>query len=132
VNPIKKAPVTSLSSIEAVVGFVLTFLATHHILGSVNVSSTTQTIAPFVALALPALFGAAKWALVSPVSKVESILARDGVLSDADIARINAAIADQAGHLLADAETVAHPTDVPDSANAGAPTAAPAAVPPTA
>jgi hypothetical protein len=121
VNPIKKAPVTSLSSIEAVVGFVLTFLATHHIIGSINVSSTTQTIAPFVALALPAVFGAAKWALVSPVSKVEAILVRDGVLSDADVARINASVAEHVGVLLADAETVAHPTDVPDSAAAGAP-----------
>jgi hypothetical protein len=85
---IKDAPVTTLTTIESVVGFVLTFLVTHHIVGNIDVSTMTQTIAPFIALAIPAIFGSAKWRLVSPAEKVKDLAERDGVISDADIARI--------------------------------------------
>jgi hypothetical protein len=123
---IKRAPVTTLSTAEAVVGFTLTFLATHHLIGSIDVSATTATIAPFVALALPAMFGAAKWALVSPYRKVRDALERDGALTDADVARFEAIVAHYTGSTLApeDDALIEHPTDdIPDSATAGVPTA---------
>jgi hypothetical protein len=90
IQAIKKAPVTTLSTAEAVTAAVLTFLVTHHVVGNVDVSATTQTIAPFVALALPAIFGAAKWALVSPYTKVKRWAEQDGLVSDADFARLEA------------------------------------------
>lgn len=46
-NLIKNSPVTSLTTAESVVAAVLTFLATHGVLGDIDVSTTTQTIAPF-------------------------------------------------------------------------------------
>lgn len=97
---IKKAPVTALSTAEAVTAFVLTFLVAHHLIGNVDVSSTTQSIAPFVALALPAVFGAAKWALVSPYEKVKDIVERDGLISDADFARVEALFEEKFGALV--------------------------------
>ena len=87
---IKKAPVASLTTIESVVGSVLTFLVAHGVIGNIDVSTTTQTIAPFVALVVPAIFGYAKWQLVSPVEKVNKLVDRDGVVSDADMGRIGA------------------------------------------
>jgi hypothetical protein len=92
---IKKAPVASLTTIESVVGSVLTFLVAHGVIGSIDVSATTQTIAPFVALVVPAIFGFAKWQLVSPVDKVNKLVDRDGVVSDADIGRIGALLDDR-------------------------------------
>jgi len=53
---IKKAPVASLTTIESVIGSVLTFLVAHGVIGNIDVSATTQTIAPFVALVVPAIF----------------------------------------------------------------------------
>jgi hypothetical protein len=89
---IKEAPVTSLTTIESGVGFVLTFLVAHHVIGNIDVGATTQTVAPFVALVVPALFGSAKWRLVSPAHKVAELSERDGALADADYARIEAMI----------------------------------------
>ena len=97
---IKQAPVASLTTIESVIGFGLTFLVSHGMIGSIDVGATTQTVAPFVALLLPAIFGTAKWHLVSPVEKVDDIVARDGVISDADIGRIDAMLADRVVGLL--------------------------------
>ena len=87
---IRRAPVTTLSTAEALTAAVLTFLVTHNVIGDLDVSSTTQTIAPFVALALPAIFGTAKWALVSPYEKVKHLAEQEGVVSDADFARLEA------------------------------------------
>lgn len=98
---ITKAPVASLTTIESVVGSVLTFLVAHGVIGNIDVSATTQTIAPFVALMLPAIFGYAKWQLVSPVEKVNKLVDRDGVVSDADMGRIGALLDDKlAAHRL--------------------------------
>src|SRR3954453_7199155 len=94
---VKQAPVTSLTTIESVVGFVLTFLVAHHVIGNIDVGSTTQTIAPFIALAVPAIFGSAKWRLVSPTEKVKDLADRDGTMSDADYARIEAMIDERLG-----------------------------------
>ena len=66
---IEKAPITTLSAAESLTAFVLTFLTAHHVLGDVDISTTTQTVAPFVALVLPALFGVAKWRLVTPAGR---------------------------------------------------------------
>jgi hypothetical protein len=123
---VKRAPVTALSTAEAVVGFTLTFLTTHHVIGKIDVSTTTATLAPFVALALPAIFGAAKWALVSPYRKVRDVLERDGALTDADVARFEAIVAQYTGSPLAaeDEALIEHPTeDLPESASAGVPIA---------
>lgn len=92
---IKKAPVASLTTIESVIGSVLTFLVAHGVIGNIDVSATTQTIAPFVALLVPAIFGYAKWHLVSPVEKADKPVERDGVVSDADIGRIGALLDDR-------------------------------------
>jgi hypothetical protein len=89
---IKEAPVTSLTTIESAVGFVLTFLVAHHVIGNIDVGATTQTVAPFIALVIPALFGSAKWRLVSPAHKVAELTDRDGAMADADYARIEAMI----------------------------------------
>jgi hypothetical protein len=85
---IKEAPVATLSTVESVVGFVLTLLVTHHVIGNIDVSKMTQTIAPFIALAIPAIFGSAKWHLVSPVEKIKDVTGEAGTISDADFARI--------------------------------------------
>lgn len=85
---IRNAPVTTLTTVESVVGFVLTFLVTHHVIGNVDVSAMTQTIAPFIALLIPAIFGSAKWRLVSPVEKLKDAPEREPAISDADFARI--------------------------------------------
>ena len=94
---VKEAPVTTLTTIESVVGFVLTFLVAHHIVGNIDVGATTQTVAPVVALLVPAIFGSAKWRLVSPTAKVQDTTARDGAMSDADYARIEAMIDERLG-----------------------------------
>ncbi len=99
---IKKAPVTSLTTVEALTGFTLTFLVTHHVIGTVEVGTTTQTIAPFVSLALPAIFGALKWPLVIPVEKVKRITEADGLVSDADLGRVESVIASQFDRYLGD------------------------------
>jgi hypothetical protein len=91
VQAVKNSPVTTLTTAESIVAFVLTLLVAHHVIGNIDIGTTTQTIAPFVALVIPAIFGAAKWHLVSPVAKVaEQLAVRDGALSDADYARIEA------------------------------------------
>lgn len=89
---IKNAPVTTITTVESVVGFVLTFLVAHGIIGNIDVAATTQTVAPFVALAVPALFGAVKWRLVTPWEKAKDVTDRDGLMSDADYARIEAMV----------------------------------------
>jgi hypothetical protein len=89
---VREAPVTTLTTIESVVGFVLTFLVTHHVIGNIDIGSTTQTLAPVVALVLPAIFGSAKWRLVSPAAKVQDAADHAGAMSDADYARIEAMI----------------------------------------
>lgn len=94
---IKNSPVTSLTSAESLLGAVLAFLATHHVIGDTDVSATTQTVAPFVALLLPAVFGAAKWSLVTPFAKVKDMAERDGLVSDADFARLGALLDDKLG-----------------------------------
>src|SRR5690242_18026154 len=92
---IKKAPVASLTTVESLIGSLLTFLVAHGVIGNIDVSATTQTIAPFVALVVPAIFGYAKWQLVSPVEKVDKLVDRDGVVSDADMGRIGALLDDR-------------------------------------
>jgi hypothetical protein len=120
VQAVKNSPVTTLTTVEAIVGFVLTFLVAHHVIGNIDVGTTTQTVAPFVALVIPAIFGAAKWHLVSPVAKVaEQLDARDGALSDADYARIEALL----GQLVGDGGDGAAGDDT--DADAAVPVAAP-------
>ncbi|HEU5265441.1 MAG TPA: hypothetical protein VFU35_02030 [Jatrophihabitans sp.] len=121
---IKRAPVTTLTTAEALTGAILTFLVTHNIIGNLDVSTTTQTIAPFVALALPAAFGAAKWALVSPYEKVKHWAEQDGLVADADFARFEALLdakltefnqeADVAAEQLTDRDDEADDTDLPE------------------
>jgi hypothetical protein len=89
---VKEAPVATLTTIESVVGFALTFLVAHHVIGNIDIGTTTQTVAPFIALIVPAIFGSAKWRLVSPTEKVQDIADRDGSMSDADHARIETMI----------------------------------------
>ena len=103
-NLVKKAPVTSLSSIESLTAFTLTFLVAHHIIGTVDVSATTQTIAPFIALALPAVFGAAKWALVTPYDKAKRWAENEGIFTDADFGRVEQLVESQFEQYLAKAE----------------------------
>jgi hypothetical protein len=98
---IKDAPVTSLTTVESVVGFVLTFLVAHHMIGDIDVTATTQTVAPFIALAVPALFGAVKWRLVTPWEKAKDVAERDGAMSDADYARIEAMVQERLEAALA-------------------------------
>jgi hypothetical protein len=97
---IKEAPVATLTTVESVVGFVLTFLVAHNVIGNIDVSATTQTVAPFIALVVPAIFGSAKWRLVSPTEKIKDLAERDGVISDADFARIDVMIEDRLGAAL--------------------------------
>jgi len=85
---VKDAPVTTLTTVESVVGFVLTFLVTHHVIANIDVSRMTQTIAPFIALAIPAIFGSAKWHLVSPADKVKDAADEAAGMSDADFSRV--------------------------------------------
>jgi hypothetical protein len=92
---IKDAPVTTITTVESVVGFVLTFLVAHGIIGNIDVAATTQTVAPFIALAVPALFGAVKWRLVTPWEKAKDVTDGDGLMSDADYARIDAMVKDR-------------------------------------
>ena len=107
IQAIKQAPVTSLSTAEALTAGVLTFLVTHQIIGNVDVSTTTQTIAPFIALALPAIFGAAKWALVSPYTKVKHLAEKDGLVSDADFARLEALLDTKLAEVSSEADDAA-------------------------
>lgn len=99
---VKQAPVTTLTTVESIVGFVLTFLVAHHIIGNIDIGATTQTVAPFIALAVPAIFGSAKWRLVSPAAKVQDVTERDGAMSDADYARIEAMIDERLGAVTAE------------------------------
>lgn len=110
-NLVKQAPVTTLSAAESAVGFTLTELVTHHVIGTVNVSSLTQSLAPFVALLLPAVFGAAKWALVSPYDKVKAVLERDGVMSDADFGRLETIVESKLVELFGVEPAAAAPTE---------------------
>lgn len=105
-NLIKNAPVTALSTAESVTAFALTVLVTHHVIGNVDIGATAQTIAPFIALAIPAVFGAAKWALVSPYAKVKGLAEQQGVVTDADFARMEALVEDKLGGLISDPEPV--------------------------
>jgi hypothetical protein len=109
---VKEAPVTALTTIESVVGFVLTFLVAHHIIGNIDIGATTQTVAPFIALIVPALFGSAKWRLVSPAHKLADLTERDGAMSDADYARIEAMIDERLSTVRA--EEPAQPADAVD------------------
>jgi hypothetical protein len=116
---IKRAPVTTLTTAEALTGAVLTFLVTHHVIGNLDVSTTTQTLAPFVALVLPALFGAAKWALVSPYQKVKHWAEQDGLVADADFARFEALLDAKLAEInqeadVATAQLTDHDTDGDD------------------
>lgn len=107
-NPVKNAPVTVLTAAEATSATVLTFLVAHGVISS----SVASTYGPFAALVLVAGFGAAKWGLVSPYAKVRDALEQAGLLSDADLARIEAAVESAIGLPALEA----------DSAGAGAPT----------
>ena len=125
IDLVRRAPVTTLSTAEALTAALLTFLVTHNVIGNVDVSTTTQTIAPFVALALPAIFGAAKWALVSPYEKVKHWAEQEGVVSDADFARLEA-LMDAKFQELSDEATVAGeelsaPSDPSDPTDPNAP-----------
>jgi hypothetical protein len=125
IQAIKQAPVTTLSTAEALTAAVLTFLVTHQIIGNVDVSATTQTIAPFIALALPAVFGAAKWALVSPYSKVKHLAEKDGLVSDADFARLEALLDTKLTEVNSEADAaVTELTDARHAADAADDTAA--------
>lgn len=93
-NLIKAAPVTTVTTAESLVAAVLTFLVSHGVIGTSHLGMLTQIIAPIVALVLPALFGAVKWRLVSPVQKVEHILDSSGLLNDADLARLEGILGD--------------------------------------
>ncbi len=108
IQTVKQAPVTTLTTAESLTAAVLTFLVTHHVIGSVDVSTTAQTVAPFVALALPAVFGAVKWALVSPYTKVKHWAEQDGLVADADFARFEALLDAKLGELDTEADTAVH------------------------
>lgn len=103
-NFIKNSPVTSLTTAESLTAGVLTFLVTHNVIGNVDVSTTTQTVAPFVALAVPAVFGAAKWSLVTPFARVKDLAERDGLVSDADFARLDALLDEKLAVFTGDAD----------------------------
>lgn len=120
-NLVKQRPVATLTAAEAIVAAVLTFLVTHGVIGTVDVGQTTQVLAPLVALGLPAVAGAAKWALVTPVSKVQHILEQDGLLTDADAARLDAMLDAKLSHLLGVSPNLAVGELHPDAAEIGAP-----------
>jgi hypothetical protein len=90
IQAIRQAPVAILSTIEALVIGGGTTAGVHDELGQVDASSAVKTWAPIAAFLFPLAVGALKRSLVSPVAKVEGILEKDGLLTDADVARITA------------------------------------------
>lgn len=130
-NPVRTAPVTTVTTVEAIVGVVLSLLVAHHVIPT----DAAENYGPIVVAVLVFIAGAVKWQNVTPVVKVE-----------AAAGKLAAEIADAAGKvdlpgLLATAE--AGGVSLPDSMAAGTPdvppappavtgTAAPAQAPPAA
>lgn len=113
-NPVRTAPVTTVTTVEAIVGVVLSLLVAHHVIPT----DAAENYGPIVVAVLVFIAGAVKWQNVTPVVKVE-----------AAAGKLAAEIADAAGKvdlpgLLAAAE--AGGVSLPDSMAAGTPD-----VPPT-
>ncbi|MCW2496058.1 hypothetical protein [Jatrophihabitans sp.] len=124
---VKAKPITVPTAVESATYAVVTALATHGVIPIGHVNSVTQTVAPIAALALPAVFNAVKHALATPVAKVEDILARDGVMSDAEWGRFEALIREVTGNEITHIEAQYADVELPDGMSAGHPAeAAPA------
>jgi hypothetical protein len=114
-NPVRSAPVTTVTTIEAITAAVLAFLVAHGVIPA----DVAGTYGPVAAAAMIAAFGAVKWNHVTPVAKVQDILERDGLLTDADLARLEGIVVDLiGGHTV---EDVDGPAEATDGMSAGAP-----------
>lgn len=85
-------PVLLVSAVTAGLGLLGTELVTHGVITETQASSLTKSVLPPVVAALVLLAGWAIRRLVTPARKVEDLMTRAGLLSDADHARIEAAV----------------------------------------
>lgn len=126
----------ALAGVNAVLGV----LVTHHIITDTQASSWTQTLVPIVAAGLTMLAGVLIRRFTTPARKVAAAMARDGLVTDADMARMMQGLADvidsrfirdetsEPVRAVAATEADATPTvAAPDGMAAGATPAAPVA-----
>lgn len=127
-------PVLAGTAALALLNTVGAVLVTHGIVTDVQASSLTQAVVPPVAAALTLATGWVVRRFTTPWHKVVTVLEKDGLVTDADMARVGQLVRDELERVLVQVETpepavpvaatdadLAPHITVPDGMAAGAP-----------